>query len=256
MSALPFNQSPTDPTLSDVLNSLKKDILFSINCHHLGTVQSFNEEEQTVSVTINYKKTYYRLNSATGLYDPLLVDYPILAQCPVIVLGGGIGALTFPIAVGDECLVLFNDRDLDNWFNGSAGGVVATPRIHSFSDAIVLVGLRSLNTVLEDYSTDAMQLRTVDGENSVSVSTDNVTIKKGGNTVILEDTKLTGIVGASGISFEFDDTGKFRITNATAEFVASLYALFVDIQGATAGGFPLVMPTFPTDLLKLVSFKE
>lgn len=150
-SNLPFTQPPADPQLKDVLDQQQKEIFLSLNCHHLGTIQEFDAENQTASVTINYKKTYFRMNSATGLYGPVLVDYPPLTDCPVIVLGGAAGALTFPIAKGDECLVLFNDRDLDNWFQGSSGGGVATTRLHSFADAIVLVGIRSLGKVLTNY---------------------------------------------------------------------------------------------------------
>ena len=159
MSNLPITQAPAEPKLKDVLDAAKKDIFLSLNAHHIGTVQSFNAGNQTATATINYKKTYYQLDAATGLYEPVLVDYPIMTDCPVIVLGGGAGALTFPIQQGDECVVLFNDRDMDNWFNGSPGGPVATPRLHSFADAIVLVGLRSLGNVLADYDTVRAVLR-------------------------------------------------------------------------------------------------
>lgn len=149
--SLPFTQSPAEPRLKDVLDQLKKNIFLSFNCHHIATVQKFDETNQTATVTINYKKTYYKLNQVTGIYDPTLIDYPVLADCPVIVLGGGPASLTFPIEAGDECLVLFNDRDLDTWFQGASGGAVATPRLHSFADAIILVGLRSLANSLDAY---------------------------------------------------------------------------------------------------------
>lgn len=149
--SLPYTQAPAEPQLKDVLDQLRKNIFLSMNCHHVGTVQEFDETQQTATVTINYKKTNYRLNALTGLYQATLVDYPVLIDCPVIVLGGGSASLTFPITAGDECLVIFNDRDFDNWFQGGIGTGVATPRLHSFADAIVLVGLRSTGNVLSDY---------------------------------------------------------------------------------------------------------
>lgn len=149
--SLPFNQTPVDPSLKDLLDMLKKDIFLSLFCHQIGTIKEFDSTNQTASITINYKKTFYQLNAATGLYSPVLVDYPALVDCPVICLGGGATALTFPIQAGDECLVLFNDRDMDNWFQGGAGAALATPRLHSFSDGVALVGLRSLGNVLTDY---------------------------------------------------------------------------------------------------------
>lgn len=151
ITSLPFNPSKSDPNLTDALNLLKKDILLSFSAHHVATIQSFDATKQTAKATVNYKKTNFKLNKATGLYDAVLVDYPILLDCPVICLGGGTAALTFPIKTGDECLVCFNDRDLDNWFQGAGGGGVATARLHSFSDGIILVGLRSLANVLTNY---------------------------------------------------------------------------------------------------------
>lgn len=149
--SISLNQVPSEPSLKDLLDLLKKDILLSLNSHHIGTVQSFDPTTQTATATINYKKTFFEVDETTGIYTPVLVDYPILIDCPVICLGGGLGSLTFPIAVGDECLILLNDRDIDNWFQGSSGGPVASSRLHSISDALILVGLRSLANVLPAY---------------------------------------------------------------------------------------------------------
>lgn len=119
----------------------------------------FNSANQTATVSVNYKKTFFEKNELTGTYDPKLVDYPFAADCPVICIGGGTSALTFPIAAGDDCLLFFNDRDLDNWFQGSSTSGNATARLHSFSDGIALVGLRSLNNVLVNYDAVRAVLR-------------------------------------------------------------------------------------------------
>lgn len=151
--------TPSDPSLKDLLDLLKNNIMLTLACHHIGTVQSFDSSVQTAKVTINYKKTYFNKNAITNVYEPVLVDYPILIDCPVIVLGGGSTSLTFPIAQGDECLVLFNDRDMDNWFQGSSGAGVATTRTHSFSDGIILVGLRSKPNKLSGYDSARVVLQ-------------------------------------------------------------------------------------------------
>lgn len=168
------NLIPSNPGLKDLLDLFRKDLLLSLNCHHIGTVQSFNALTQTATATLNYKKTFFKADALTGQYSPHSLDYPILLDCPVIVLGGAAGALTFPITTGDECLVLFNDRDLDNWFAGSPGGPVATPRLHSFSDGIILVGLRSSPHVLLNY--DAVRTVLRNGTAQVGVGLDTVKI--------------------------------------------------------------------------------
>lgn len=154
-----LNFIPNEPQLADLLATMKKDIFLSLSCHHIGTVQSFNAENQTVKATINYSKTYFQLDIKTGIYNPVQLDYPILIDCPAIVLGGGDTFLSFPIQQGDECLILFNDRDIDNWFSGASSGPVASTRLHSFSDGIALIGLRSLPNKLPDYDTTRAALR-------------------------------------------------------------------------------------------------
>lgn len=133
------------------MDIVKREVMLSLNCHGIASVKSFDSERQTIVATMAYSKTYYRRNEK-GLYSPKTVAYPILMDCPMIVLGGGGGRVTFPVGAGDNCLILFNDRDLDNWFAGATSGPVATPRAHSFSDAIALVGLNQIP--IEDYDTE------------------------------------------------------------------------------------------------------
>jgi hypothetical protein len=175
---IPLNSVPNDPNLSDLLNLLKKEIFLDLNCHHVGTIQSFNSTNQTVYATVNYTKTFFQLNTVTGLYSPVQVNYPTLINCPLIILGGGTAHMTFPVAKGDECLLLFNDRDIDNWWAaGTTTQAVATSRLHSFSDAFALVGVKSTPNVLTAY--DAVRALLTNGNVSVGInpSTNKVTIQ-------------------------------------------------------------------------------
>lgn len=181
------NQIPCDPDLADALNLLKKEILLGFNAHHVGTVQSFDSVRQVATATVNYKKTYFQLNAVSGLYNPVLVDYPLAVDCPAISLGGGAGAITFPVAQGDECLMLFNDRDLNTWFAGNPGAAVATGRLHAFSDAILLVGVRSLANVLKNYDTVRAVLRGGSAVIGANTST---------NKILLSNATPTGSAGS------------------------------------------------------------
>lgn len=234
-----INQIPSEPELKDLLDLLEKRIKLGLNCHHIGKIQSFDALTQTAKVTINYTKTFSQINSV-GEAKVITANYPTLIDCPVICLGGGLGSLTFPISSGDECLVLFNDRDIDNWFSGSSSSAPATPRTHAFPDAIILVGVRSLANVLPAYVTDA------------------VTLTYQGNLIQIFSSKVL-ITLTGGTSLELDATGKLKITNSTGEFVAALVQLFTDIQNANTntmlGPQPLIMPTFATDFAKLQSFE-
>ena len=156
---IPFTSIPGKVNLDELLKLERKETFLSIFCHAIGTVQSFNSDKQTVSATINYKQTLIRLDPSSGTYVPVLLDYPVLVDCPAIFLGGGDCSQTFPVKKGDECLVLFNDRDIDGWFSGSVNNPPPTPRAHSISDGIIIVGIRSLGNVLKNFDTERAVLR-------------------------------------------------------------------------------------------------
>lgn len=225
----PQNQIPNEPDLMAAFDLVRKDILINLNCMHLGTIQSFDPVKQLATVTINYKRTFYE--PVNGLYKPKTVAYPVLTDRPVVILGGGNGYTTYPIEKGDECLVLFNDRDINNWYAGSNTSPVATARLHSFSDGFVLVGVKSKANVLEDYNADEPEFRTKDGSVKAVLKDDRAQLQAGAaNTLAITD------------------AGKLKVQNTTGEFVT---ALIQALSTATAGGFPLI-----ADLSVLQSFQE
>lgn len=138
------------PTLPDVLSAHKKDFLLSTNCHAIGIVNSFDPIRQTVSARIAYQRTISR-PQANGSYLDTPTPYPVLVDCPVVVLKGGPAALTMPIEAGDTCLILFNDRDIDHWFATGQELPPNSTRLHAFTDAFALVGISHTLNALKDY---------------------------------------------------------------------------------------------------------
>lgn len=238
--AAPNNLFPGTPELKDALQMLKKEIFLSLNCHALGQIQQFDPITQTAIVTISYKKTYSEPDPVTGIYANVQKDYPILAECPVITLGGGNGVLTFPITTGDDCLLFFNDRDIDNWVAGSTTSPTKTGRLHSFADAIALVGPRPITKIIASYSSSNIELRTLDGLTKVSIAEDG--------------TSVTVSVGPL-LEFVLNVDGTVTLTNVAGEFITALFQLLTSIQGATVLGVPIVLPpNFATNLAILGTF--
>ncbi len=248
---IPNNLIPNDPQLKDVLDFFRKDLLLNFNCHHLVTIKSFDPATQTAMASVNYQKTFFELQS-DGTYAPVLKPYPVLLDCPVFVLGGGNGCLTFPILPGDEGLALFNDRDIDNWFQGGgSGGAVATPRLHSFADGIILVGVRSLANVIPNYSATAVELRN-------KLGTVKLSLKDNGDITMTSAFGFFTFKADSDIEFDTGTVqglighgGHVKFLNGTGEYTKALFDLF---STATAGGFPLILD--PTAIATLASFIE
>lgn len=90
------------------------------------------------------------------------VQLPPLIDVPVIFAQGGGFALTFPIQEGDEVLVIFAQRCIDNWW--AQGGVQqqAEIRMYDISDGFAIPGICSLPNVVPDVSFNSVQLRSKD----------------------------------------------------------------------------------------------
>lgn len=139
------------PDLALLLKEVKTDLLSNINCIEVGTIQSFDSAKQTAKIQINIKRIK---NLSTGE----VISYPVLADCPVYFPGGQKYYLSFPVKQGDECIILFNDRDIDNWFDSGSESIPNTTRMHNLSDAFALVGIRSTPKVINPFDPTAVKL--------------------------------------------------------------------------------------------------
>lgn len=100
---------------------------------------------------------------------------PMLVDCPVQFPSGGNCSLTFPVAPGDECLVVFADRCIDAWWQSGGVQEQAEVRMHDLSDGFVLLGFRSKPRALSGVSATSAQLRSEDGSTYIEM---NPTTKK------------------------------------------------------------------------------
>jgi hypothetical protein len=112
---------------------------------------------------------------------PTITPLPILDDVPVQFARAGGFSITLPIAVGDECMLVFADMCIDTWFqNGAAGGPQKQPDgvkfRHDIGDAIAIFGLSSGPRALASYSTDSLQIRSDDETTVIDVAPGAVTI--------------------------------------------------------------------------------
>lgn len=137
-----------------------------------GIIQSFDPETVTCVVELAVYAT--RLFATSGNYVDRGVEetesYPLIVDAPVIFPRGGDCTLTFPIKAGDECLVIFSDKDFDFWWQSGNVQRTASRRSHDLSDAFVIPGPQSQTRKISNISTEAVQLRSDDGETSFSLN--------------------------------------------------------------------------------------
>lgn len=176
------NQIAEQVNFKDAFNLLRKDIMMNTNCHAIATIQSFDKDKQLVKATMNYLKTYKTFNQVTKIYEYTTLNYPILIDCPVVFLRGGNFSLRFPITKGDNCLILFNDRDMGRWLKSGQVTEPETNRLHSFSDGIALVGLSSMQNLLTDFSDDHAEL--VSGDTKLGIGADKIRMENAATSLL------------------------------------------------------------------------
>lgn len=135
-------------------------------------VVSFNAAKQTISAQPAIREK--RIDTATGAAD--WVTLPVLEDVPVQYPKGGGCGFTFPLAPGDEVMLVFADLCIDSWF--TFGGIQNwnDRRRHNLSDAFAIPGVSSQPNVIEGFNSTAAEIRTLDGTSKVSVGVDGVTV--------------------------------------------------------------------------------
>jgi len=150
---MPVSTPAQSGDLSQTLDATQSTISSQLRVAMSGEIQSFNPDAVTCVVQLGTK----------GQLNGKSVAIPPLVDVPVIFPRGGGVTLTFPIAAGDECLVIFADRCIDFWWQSGGIQEPVDPRQHDLSDAIAIVGPQSQAKKISGISTTAAQFRSDDG---------------------------------------------------------------------------------------------
>jgi hypothetical protein len=186
----PTFNNPSPPNLLKLLDSLREQVKKEINSARVGVIQSFDAAKQEVTVKIAQQQVTSIKPDGTRT----LAEYPLLLRVPVVFPSGGGFTMTFPIDEGDECLVVFNDRQLDNWLTSGPGLPPSMGRVHDLSDGIAIVGLRSNPRALSSVSTNSVQLRSDSGSTLVEVAGGGV-VRVVAPTKVRMETPLLEVTG-------------------------------------------------------------
>lgn len=159
-----------------------------------GIVTKVNADRQTVNVQAAIRE---KIN-IDG--NDEWVEIPELQEVPLFVNRGGNYALTLPVKVGDECLVVFADMCIDAWWQSGGIQNQIERRRHDLSDSFAIVGFTSQAKKLPNYSTSTAQLRTLDGSSYIELSAGQINIV--GNVHIQGTLVTSGDTIAAGISLD------------------------------------------------------
>lgn len=173
------NPALTDPDLTYAMSIFGNSIQYDLNCHRVGKIVKFNPDDLTCDVELlELKPTQSRLDK-----------YALIQGLPLLVSGGIDTNLTFGDVTGAECLVHFNDRDIDSWFDTGESYMPNSKRMHDFSDGFVSLRPHNKNDII-DYEIDGTVLNK--GQNKIKITSDSIIVSVvGGCVLTLKDNTAT-----------------------------------------------------------------
>lgn len=157
-----------------------------------GIVQSFDPATQTCTVQPAIKA---RAQNPDGSFE--WVEIPLLTECPVFFPGGGGLTMTFPVAAGDDCLVVFSSRCIDAWWQSGGVQVQAELRMHDLSDGMVFPGFNSVPKVPAGISTTKAQIRNASGSVLIEIDPTGKIVMEASNGI-----EITGALVINGVAYE------------------------------------------------------
>lgn len=174
-----------EPNMAMLFDNCKRSAARSVNCHRVGKIIAFNSADFTCTVRILDKLTYLGQEE----------DYIDTPSLPLIIQGTGNKHITFGDIVGSECIVHYNDTDIDNWHDTGEAYMPNSSRAHSFSDGFV--ELRPYNkTAVFSYYTNGLEIKNgnalihINDDGSIEITNGTSSITMNGDTVAITG-KLT-----------------------------------------------------------------
>lgn len=153
-------------------------------------IEKFDAATQLAAVQPYLKDTWEEEDGTETV-----MQIPVINNVPVQFPGGTDFVITFPVAVGDPCWLVFSDRSLEIW--KQKGGIVdpVDLRRHHFSDAVALLGVRSKAGALAEFDSGAMRLGKVGGL-GIRIKAGEVHLGVGHNTDATDAIALASKVNA------------------------------------------------------------
>lgn len=142
------NIKKSQVNFNDVMLIAQDAIMSRLNCHNIGRIIAFDKNTQTCTVEMMQIKQFN---------DQTFIPAPI-TQVPLIMLGSGGGIITMPNPVGTICLLLFLDRNIDNFMETGEQYTPETSRMHDITDCIALTTFTTLANPLTNYDEEAITL--------------------------------------------------------------------------------------------------
>jgi hypothetical protein len=178
-----YNNEQMTGDISQQLLSIIENRLKHVHTALPAVIKSYDPNKNTAIVQPGVKRIWVSPTATKA------VALPVVPDVPVIFPSGGGYTMTFPVAAGDECLLVFLERAMDYWYKSGGVQLPSNFRMHHLSDAVAFVGLRSQAQKLSNIQMDGVEIRNADRSIYIKLKSSGIEIKG--------DVTLTGTLTAS-----------------------------------------------------------
>lgn len=201
--------------MADLEEVIKTAIAAALKDTHTALpaqIVSFDPATQTASVQPAIKRVFT---------DGDTLPLPVIDGVRVGFQRVGSFAVTFPLSKGNEGLLIFAERSIDNW---RKTGNVSEPndaRMHDLSDAIFLPMCYSDPNNIASFSATDISIRTLDGTGKIEIAPDGrIELERSGNKVLQTISDALGYLGAATVTISSGSSAGTWDVDQQSDFTA------------------------------------
>lgn len=173
------------PSIRDTLGNdsqLYEDIIkkvgFNLRCCIPGIIQSYDSIHNTATIQPAIREEIVNEDNTVQY-----MNLPILVNVPIIFPSCSAGSIKILLKQGDECLVLFSDLSIDNFWKYANVQNPIEVRRHDLSDGI------AIPCVLSQPNTkpfNGTEMEITSGDSKIRITKDGITFSDQNGTITLE----------------------------------------------------------------------
>lgn len=128
------------PTLAETIYIAIDSKLINLNTCMPGIVEKYDPVAKRADIQPSIKKKYTA--------DGEVVSLPVIPNVPMCFMQTRTSIISVPVKVGDDILIIFSERSIDNWKSGDGGAQIDPLDIRKFdlSDAFAIPICKPLGT--------------------------------------------------------------------------------------------------------------
>lgn len=168
-----MTERETEASLADLLSEVLQTFREEIHVALPGVVKSYNAATQTADIQPQIKRALRKRDGSI-----VTEDLPILPSVPVGALRAGGFFFHMPVTTGDHVLVIFCERDINEWRRLGSNVDPADLRTHSLSGAVAIPMLEDARAPISGLGGTGIEF----GHASNVITVTSAQMQVGGNT--------------------------------------------------------------------------